>query len=82
VLSSCSEDFDAGLVVAFEQSEQLAGDGASQAPFGVASALALGGAPGQVDAGLGVDAQAHQQDRVQMVCKARLSWRSPPRLSR
>ena len=30
--------FDAGLIVAFEQSEQLASDDAAQAPLGVAAA--------------------------------------------
>ncbi len=65
MLSSCPEDFDAGSVVAFEQPEQLAGDDASQASFGVAAAVALGGAAGHVGAGVGVDAQTHQQDGVQ-----------------
>jgi hypothetical protein len=65
VLSSRPEDLDAGSVVAFQQLEQLPGDDASEAPRGVAAALALGGAPGQVGAGVGVGAQAHQQDGVQ-----------------
>jgi hypothetical protein len=41
VLSSDPEDFDAGLVVALQQPEQLPGDDAAQTPLGVASALAL-----------------------------------------
>jgi hypothetical protein len=65
VLSSCPEDFDAGSVVAFQQSEQLAGEDAPEAPLGVAAALALGGAAGHVGAGVGIDPQAHQQDGVQ-----------------
>jgi hypothetical protein len=65
VLSSCSEDFDAWLVIALEQSEQLPGDAGSQAAFGVAWALVLGGAPSHVGADVGVDAQAHQHDGVQ-----------------
>jgi hypothetical protein len=65
VLSSRLEDLDAGLVVAFKQPEQLAGDDASQAALGVAAAFALGGAAGHVGAGVGVGAQAHQQDGVQ-----------------
>jgi hypothetical protein len=44
---------------------QLAGDDASQAPLGVASAFALGRSAGHVGAGVGIDAQAHQQDGVQ-----------------
>ncbi len=57
MLSSRSEDFDAGLVVALEEPEQLAGDDASEAAFGVAAGLALGGAAGHVGAGVGVGAQ-------------------------
>jgi hypothetical protein len=70
VLSSGSGDFDAGLAVALEQPEQLPGDDASEAPLGVAAALALGGAPGQVDAGVGIGAQAHQPDGVQGAVRA------------
>jgi len=40
VLSSRPEDFGAGLVVALQQPEQLPGDDESQAPLGVAAALA------------------------------------------
>jgi len=65
VLSSRPEYFDAGLVVAFEQPVELAGDDAAQAPLGVAPGLAFGGAAGQVGASVGIDAQAHQQDGVQ-----------------
>jgi hypothetical protein len=65
VLSSRPEYIDAGLVVALQQPEQLAGDDAAQAPLGVASGLALSGAAGQVGASVGIDAQAHQQDGVQ-----------------
>ena len=65
MLSSCPKDFDAGLVVAFQQPEQLAGGGAPRAPLGVTPALALGGAARQVGAGVGVGAQAHQHDGVQ-----------------
>jgi hypothetical protein len=65
VLSSGLEDLDAGLVVAFQQPEQLAGDDAPEAPLGVASALALGGAAGHLGVGVGIGAQAHQQDRGQ-----------------
>jgi hypothetical protein len=50
VLSSCPEDFDSGLVVAFQQPEQLAGDDALEAPLGVAAALAFGGARAEVRA--------------------------------
>jgi hypothetical protein len=75
VLSTCPEEFGAGVVVAFQESEQLAGDDALEAALGVAAALALGGAAGHVGAGVGIGAQTHQQDGVQ----ARLSWRSPPR---
>jgi hypothetical protein len=49
----------------------------AQAPLGVASGLALSGAAGQVGASVGIDAQARTS---RMVCNARLSWRSPPRL--
>jgi hypothetical protein len=65
VLSSRPEDLDAGVVVAFQQPEQLAGDDAPQAAFGVAPALALGGAAGHVGARVGIGAQPHQQDGVQ-----------------
>jgi hypothetical protein len=65
VLSSRLEDFDAWVVVAFQESEQLAGDDAPEAALGVAPALAFGGAAGQVGAGVGIGAQAHQQDGVQ-----------------
>jgi hypothetical protein len=64
-VSSDAEDLDPWLVVALQESEQLPGDHASQTPFDVAAALALGGAPGNVGAGVGVDPQAHQQDGVQ-----------------
>jgi hypothetical protein len=70
VLSSRSEDFDAGSVVALQQPEQLAGDDAPQAPLGVAAALALGGAAGQVGASVRIGAQAHQQDGVQRAVRA------------
>jgi hypothetical protein len=39
VLSSGPEDFDAWLVVAFQQPEQLASDDAAQAPLDVARLL-------------------------------------------
>jgi hypothetical protein len=65
VLSSGAEDFDAGLVVVFEQPVQLPGDDASEASFGVAAALALDGAAGNIGAGVRIDPQAHQQDGVQ-----------------
>jgi hypothetical protein len=65
VLSSGAEDFDAGLVVALQQPVQLAGDDAAEAPLGVAAALALGGAARHVGAGVGIGAQAYQQDGVQ-----------------
>jgi hypothetical protein len=65
VLSSGPEDLHAGLVVAFQESVQLAGDDAPEAPLGVAAALALGGAAGQVGAGVGIGAQPHQQDGAQ-----------------
>jgi hypothetical protein len=65
VVSSRSEYFDAGLVVALQQPEQLAGDDAAQTPLGVPAALALGGAPGNIGAGVGIGAEAYQQDGVQ-----------------
>ena len=65
MLSTCPEDLDAGLVVAFQQPVQLASEVAPEAPLGVAGALALGGAAGHVGAGVGIDPQAHQQDGVQ-----------------
>jgi hypothetical protein len=55
-----SEDLDAGLVAALPQPEQLAGNDAPEAALGVAAALALGGAAGHIDAGVGIGAQAHQ----------------------
>jgi hypothetical protein len=70
VLSSRAEDLDAGLVVALQQPEQLAGDDASQAPLGIAVALALGGAAGHVGTGVGIGAQTHQQDGVQGAVRA------------
>jgi hypothetical protein len=42
VLSSRYEDLDAGLVVAFQEPEQLPGDDPLQAPLDVSRALALG----------------------------------------
>ena len=56
MLSSRPEDLDAGLVVAFQEPVQLAGDDASQAPLGVTSALAFGRAPGHIGAGVGIGA--------------------------
>jgi len=53
MLSSGSEDLHAGLVVALEELEQLAGDAPLEAPLDVAAGLALGGAAGGVGAGLG-----------------------------
>jgi hypothetical protein len=64
-VSSDAEDLDAWLVVALQQSEQLAGDDTPEAPLGVASARALGGSAGHGGAGVGIGAQAHQHDGVQ-----------------
>jgi hypothetical protein len=46
--------FGAGLVIAFEELEQLASDDAPEAPLGLAPALALGGAAGHVGASVGI----------------------------
>ena len=78
MLSSRPEYFDAGLVVALQQPEQLAGDDAAQAPLGVASGLSLSGAAGQVGASVGIDAQAHQQDGVQRAVELASPPRTPP----
>ena len=77
-MSSSAEDLGAGLVTAFEEFEQLAGDEALEAPSDLAGGLALGGPAGGVGAGLRVIAQAG----LVMMCRARLSCRSPDRFNR
>jgi hypothetical protein len=59
------DDFDARAVVAFQQLEQLPGDGPLQAPTDISDALALGSAPDGVGPGSWVIAQPGQHDRVQ-----------------
>ena len=70
----------AGLVGggAFQQPVQLAGNSALAAAADLALALALGDAAAGVDPGRPVMDLA----RITMVCKARFSCRSPPRLRR
>jgi Mn2+/Fe2+ NRAMP family transporter len=66
------------LVVAFQWPGRLAGDDAPQAALGVTAALAFGGA-----AGMEAWVSGWVGGRTgTMVGKARLGWRSPPRLSR
>jgi hypothetical protein len=59
------DDFHARVVVAFQQLEQLPGDGPLQAPTDISDALALGSAPDGVGPGSWVVAQPGQHDRVQ-----------------
>jgi hypothetical protein len=65
VLSSGSDDLHAGLVVALEELDQLAGDAPLEAPLDVAVGLALGGAAGGVGAGLGIVAEPGERDGVE-----------------
>src|SRR3954469_8173441 len=61
-----------------EQGKEASGDVAHQAPPDLLGALALGGAAGDVVAGLGVMDHAV----VAISQSALLPWRSPPRLRR
>ena len=65
MLSSGCDDLHAGLVVALEELEQLAGDAALEAPPYVAAGLALGAAAGGVGTGLGIVAEPGERDGVQ-----------------
>ena len=65
MLSSRSQDLDAGLVVALQEPEQLPGDDPLEAALDVSRALALGGSAGGVGASLGVITQPDQRDGVQ-----------------
>jgi hypothetical protein len=62
----------------FQESVELAGDSALEAAADLALAVALGDAAGGVDPGRLVVVWRI----ITMVCKARLSCRSPPRLRR
>ena len=64
-MSSGSDDLHAGLVVALEELEQLAGDAPLEAPLDVAAGRGLGGAAGGVGAGLGIVAEPGERDGVQ-----------------
>jgi hypothetical protein len=77
-LSSDVHDLYTHAAIAFQQLEQLPGDRPLQAAADLADALALAASPGGVGASLRVVAQPGQQ----ILCSARLSWRSPPRFSR
>jgi hypothetical protein len=61
----CADHLDRWSVVALKELEELPGDRPLQASPDVAGALAFGGAPGGVDAGVGVVAEPGHHHGVQ-----------------
>jgi hypothetical protein len=59
------DDLHAGAIVAFQELEELPGDGSLDAPPDLSAALALGSPASGIGAGLRVITQPHQRDRVQ-----------------